>query len=81
MQVFDSVSPDGFSFFTDIVFHDVESAKKATKELITERYTAQGYYSTADRNRIPLNEVIDHCSFPAIDLDQDDIDFFEIVKL
>jgi hypothetical protein len=81
MQVFDSVSPDGFSFFMDTVFHDVESAKKATKELITQRYSHQGYYSTADRSRIPLNEVIDHCRFPAIDLDQDDIDFFEIVKL
>jgi hypothetical protein len=81
MQVFDSVSPDGFSFFMDTVFHDEESAKKATKELITARYAAQGYYSTADRSRIPLDEIIDHCRFPAIDLHQDDVDFFEIVKL
>jgi len=58
---FDVISPDGFS----IHFSDVYSSKKEAIKAFQEwkkRYERQGYYSSTNYGRIPLDELENYCS-------------------
>jgi hypothetical protein len=64
------VSPDGFPFEMDKTYPTQETAKERLKEVIKERFSHQGYYSSPSHGRIPLNEVIDYCSVKELTADE-----------
>jgi len=60
------MSPDGFNFFRpdgegSDLYESIEAATAAFKNEVLPRYKHQGYYSTAIRNRILLDELHEHC--------------------
>lgn len=59
------LSPDGFDIAFDV--YKYGSMKKAQAALAAwcERYKAQGYYSTAGWEHIPLDELPARCSIVA----------------
>lgn len=60
MKKFDVISPDGFS----IHFSDTYSSKKEARKAFEDwkkRYEMQGYYSSTNYGRIPLNELENYC--------------------
>lgn len=60
MKKFDVISPDGFS----IHFSDTYSSKKEARKAFEEwkkRYERQGYYSSTNYGRIPLDELENYC--------------------
>jgi hypothetical protein len=60
------ISPDGFAFHPTDVFSSVSSAWKAFENDYKKRYEPQGYYSTANRTRIPLDQLKNYCSVKPI---------------
>ena len=57
-KMFDVLSPDGFPITCEPF-----KTKKAALKFIPqwcERYQQQGYYSTTNRDQIPLNELPDY---------------------
>lgn len=57
----DIISPDGFSINPWVKFSSESDAWKHFDEWI-KRYEAQGYYSSVDYGRIPLDELKQYCT-------------------
>lgn len=66
---YDVLSPDKFSISFDEVWDTPEEAKEALKKWIG-RYKQQGYYSTSNRERIPLDELETWCEIVPIEVDE-----------
>lgn len=64
--VYDVLSPDGFSISRDETWPTEEAARAAMMEW-AKRYEQQGYYSTGNRYRIPVNELPSHCKIITLD--------------
>lgn len=60
MKRFDVISPDGFSIHFSDTYKSVKEAKKAFEQW-KKRYEMQGYYSSTNYGRIPLDELKDYC--------------------
>lgn len=58
--MYDVLSPDGYSISQDETWKTKMKAKDALIKFI-HRYKKQGYYSMADRTRIPLADIYDYC--------------------
>ena len=54
------LSPDGFPITRDENFSSLEKAKEALV-LFIKRYEKQGYYSSVDYGRIPINQIENYC--------------------
>ena len=52
------LSPDGFPTHHEDTYF--ESELEAKKQEFVDRFKQQGYYSTSNRERIPLNELKDY---------------------
>lgn len=59
---FNVLSPDGFTISFDDQYNTKEEAEAALNLWIT-RYEHQGYYSSVNYGRIPLNELKSYCKF------------------
>lgn len=57
---YDVLSPDGISLYHDTTWETQEAAKAAISIWVT-RFEQQGYYSTAQWEHIPLNEIAGRC--------------------
>jgi hypothetical protein len=57
---YDINSPDGIGMFMDRVYSSPEKAENDFQVWI-KRFEKQGYYSTAKREQIPLDELRNHC--------------------
>ena len=66
-DVYDVFSPDGFTI-DHVSYATRDEAERARDKWIT-RYTGQGYYSTASRERIPLAEIKSRCAITLVDPD------------
>lgn len=55
-----ALSPDGFSILRDRHFNTRESAQNAIEKW-AKQYERQGYYSTSNRDRIALEDIVKHC--------------------
>ena len=60
MKRFDVISPDGFSIHFSDTYKSVKEAKEAFEQW-KKRYEMQGYYSSTNYGRIPLDELKDYC--------------------
>lgn len=56
------LSPDGFPFEMNKAYLSHDKAIARAREIINERYTKQGYYSTANRERLTLDEAFEQCT-------------------
>lgn len=66
MKKYQVLSPDGFTIEFDKVFYrSMKKAKEAFMNWI-RRYEVQGYYSSNNYGRIPLNELETYCQFKTI---------------
>jgi hypothetical protein len=54
------ISPDGFSISRDGIYKSIEDAKIALNDW-KKNYERQGYYSSNNYGRIPLNELEGYC--------------------
>jgi hypothetical protein len=61
MAQFDVFSPDGFAISREETYPSREVAREKYLEW-KKRYEQQGYYSSANYGRIPLNELDDYCT-------------------
>ena len=59
------LSPDGIDIRHD-KFKYKESEVQAELEAFTKRYEKQGYYSTSNREQIPLEDILYCCSVVAV---------------
>lgn len=57
---YDINSPDGIGMFMDKIYSSPEKAENDFQVWI-KRFEKQGYYSTATREQIPLNELRVRC--------------------
>jgi hypothetical protein len=57
---YDVISPDGFSIHPTDTYKTKAEAAHAFKQWV-KRYEVQGYYSSTNYGRIPLEEVIRYC--------------------
>ncbi len=55
-KTYNVLSPDGFAIHRDEEYHNEEEVKEAIARFMA-RYTAQGYYSMSNRERLPLDEI------------------------
>ena len=62
---FDVISPDGFSIHPFDVYENKKQAMKAFDEW-KKRYKSQGYYSSMNYGRIPLDELHNYIEIKAI---------------
>ena len=58
---YDVLSPDGISIHFSDTYKSIKEAKQALT-LWVKRYEMQGYYSSTDYGRIPLNELEKYCT-------------------
>jgi hypothetical protein len=60
------LSPDGFTIEFNILHY--RSMKKADEAFnqFKERYKSQGYYSSTNFGRIPLDELENYCTFVTV---------------
>jgi hypothetical protein len=65
MKKYDVLSPDGFSIQLTETYKTKAEATYAFKQWL-KRYEKQGYYSSVNYGRIPLNEVIRYCQITEI---------------
>lgn len=65
MVQFDVFSPDGFAIDRTETYPSREVAEQKLDEWV-KRYETQGYYSTSNRQRIPLDELKDYCEIVQI---------------
>jgi hypothetical protein len=54
------LSPDGFSIHFSDTYKSIKEAKNAIQEW-KKNYERQGYYSSTQYGRIPLNELQKYC--------------------
>jgi hypothetical protein len=66
---YDVLSPDGFSISFDEVWDTPDDASKALDKWV-DRYKQQGYYSTSNRERIPLDELTTWCTIVPIEIEE-----------
>ncbi len=59
------ISPDGFTIERTESYKTQKQAMDAF-ELFKKRYESQGYYSSMDYGRIPLDDLADYCQFLTI---------------
>jgi len=57
---FDVISPDGFSIHFSDTYKTKEQAVEALENWV-KRYEFQGYYSSVNYGRIPLEELPNYC--------------------
>jgi len=67
------LSPDGFSIHYEDTYSTPEEAEQKAREWV-KNFESQGYYSSAQYGRIPLNEVLDYCRIVPAPKDDDDDD-------
>jgi hypothetical protein len=60
METLNVLSPDGFPIHFADTYKSVEEAKKAIQEW-KKNYERQGYYSSTQYGRIPLDELENYC--------------------
>ena len=60
MKTYNVLSPDGFPIHFADTYKSVEEAKKAIQEW-KKNYLHQGFYSSTQYGRIPLNELENYC--------------------
>lgn len=60
MQTLNVLSPDGFPIHFADTYKSFEEAKKAIQEW-KKNYERQGYYSSTQYGRIPLDELENYC--------------------
>ena len=77
---YELLSPDGFPFLIDGYFKTAKAAQDGAKEIINERYAAQGFYSTSNREKLSLSEAADYCQIVKVELDEDDLKFYNIYE-
>jgi hypothetical protein len=65
---YDINSPDGFGMFMDRIYSSPEKAENAFQVWI-KRYENQGYYSNAKREKIPLDQLRNHCKLVKFEFD------------
>ena len=70
---FDINSPDGIGMYMDKIYSSPENAENAFQEWI-KRFERQGYYSTAKREQIPLDELRNHCKLVNFQFDADEFE-------
>jgi hypothetical protein len=66
MKRFNVLSPDGFHIAMDTDYASKKEAKQALKAFVN-RYKTQGYYSSMQHGRMPLNMVICYCDLQTIE--------------
>lgn len=62
---YDILSPDGFSIHPTDTYPSIKAAIAAFKEW-KKQYEKQGYYSSMDYGKIPLNELQNYCSLKTV---------------
>jgi hypothetical protein len=65
MAQFEVFSPDGFAISREDTYPSREVAEQKLQEWV-KRYEFQGYYSTSNRERIPLDELESCCKIVRI---------------
>lgn len=66
MKKYQVLSPDGFTIeFDKWYYRSMKKAKEAFENWI-RRYEVQGYYSSTQYGRIPLNELESYCQFKTL---------------
>jgi len=60
MKKYDVLSPDGFPIHFSKTYKTIKEAKNAIQEW-KKGYERQGYYSSTNHGRIPLNELENYC--------------------
>ena len=65
---YDINSPDGIGMFMDKIYSSPENAENGFQKWI-KRFEIQGYYSTATREQIPLDELRNHCKLVKFEFD------------
>lgn len=65
MPQFDVYSPDGFPIHREDTYPSKEVAEQKLKEWV-KQYEHQGYYSTSNRERIPLDQLESCCKIVPI---------------
>lgn len=65
---YDINSPDGFGMFMDRIYSSPEKAENDF-QLWIKRFEKQGYYSTAMREQIPLDELRVRCKLIKFEFD------------
>lgn len=68
---YDAISPDGFSISRDDTYATPDEARLAISDW-AKRYEWQGFYSTARRERIPLEELPGRCRIVEAAQDEED---------
>lgn len=58
--MYEVLSPDGFQIERDAEYATLEEANLALERFVS-RFTTQGYYSTSNWTRIPLDDIANHC--------------------
>jgi hypothetical protein len=66
---YDVLSPDGYSISFSELWDTPEEAQKALNEWV-KGYERQGYYSTTNRERIPLDELTTWCRIVPIEIEK-----------
>lgn len=61
-MAYDVLSPDGFSIDPMETYPTIKAAKEAFTKW-AKQYERQGYYSSVDYGRIPLNNLENYCQF------------------
>lgn len=57
------LSPDGFTLERDVPYYRSHKAAAKAFEEWKKRYETQGYYSSVNYGRIPLEDLEDYCQF------------------
>lgn len=57
------ISPDGFTIDFSINFYRSYKKAKEAFDKWRQRYITQGYYSSTQYGRIPLEDLEDYCTF------------------
>ena len=65
---YDINTPDGICIFMDRIYSSPEKAENDFEQWI-KRFEKQGYYSTAMREQIPLNELRVRCKLIEFEFD------------
>lgn len=70
---FDVLSPDGFSIHHSDTYPTIDAAVDALKQWV-KRYEFQGYYSSMNYGRIPLEDVHEYCNIIEVSTVNEDED-------
>lgn len=65
---YDINTPDGFGMYMDRIYSTPEKAEDAFQVWI-KRYEKQGYYSTAKREQITLDQLRKYCKLVKFEFD------------